>query len=237
MQPQRRRGARRAQRALLRTAQLLLLAIWASTGCGQAPAPAGAAGAPPAPLETVRQLIAAHEAGSYDRLRRLIVPERADPVINTLMAVDEFLGVNRELQRLVREQLGEAHADLIDQSYLGQNLDVFSPRVELLSEHAEGDAATVSFQSDGRVPVKRAQLIHRAGRWLYDPGPGYDPALPAAFARMARGLRLVLDDLKSGRLPRERLLDEPERLVEEVRIRLLPGVQMLPPPPAANFGP
>ena len=47
---------------------------------------------------------------------------------------------------------------------------------------------------------------------------------------MARGLRNVLEDLERGRLPASDLRDHPEELIEEVRLRLLPGVMLLPAP-------
>jgi len=182
------------------------------------------------PRETIEGLLAVRKDGSYGRMRSFILPERADEVIQTLSAIDEFLLANRNLCNYVRDEIGIGFAELIDQAPVAGNLEVFSPYVQLASETVSGDHAQVSFQIDGRLPVKRAELVLREGRWFYDPGEGFDPALPAAFKQMAHGLRQALEALRAGRPPREAILSDPEQLVREVRLRLQPGVQMLPMP-------
>jgi len=179
-------------------------------------------------------VIAARDSGSYQVLNELIVPERVHEVVKTLMAVDEFLHANELLCNYVRDAFALGLSQSIDQSQWGAHLDIFSRYVELVDERVEGDAATVTFTIDERIPVHRAQLVLTDGDWRYDPGPGYDPRLPAAFQRMARGLRRVLDDLKSGRLAAETVHADPQRLVEEVRVRLQPGIKMLPQPPTTQ---
>ena len=84
--------------------------------------------------------------------------------------------------------------------------------------------------------MKRAELRRIGDTWRYDPGPGYDPELPRAFHRMARGLRQALQEIKSGRLSPQMLRDDPDLLVKEVEVRLLPGVKMLSRPNATNKG-
>ncbi|MFQ5807854.1 MAG: hypothetical protein ACE5I3_15520 [Phycisphaerae bacterium] len=180
------------------------------------------------PGATIERLIAARDAGSYQPMSDLIVPEGAHQVVKTLMAVDEFLRVNRTLCNYVRNEFALGLSQSIDQSSWGAHLDVFSRYVELVQERIEGDTATVSFTVDGRLPVRHSRLVRTDGGWRYDPGPGYDPQLPAAFRRMTRGLRQVLEDLKAGRLPADAIRADPRRLIEEVRVRLLPGIKMLP---------
>jgi hypothetical protein len=164
----------------------------------------------------------------------LIVPGRTHEVVKTLMAVDDFLRMNRTLRNYVREEFAIGLSQSIDQSHWGAHLDIFSRYVELVAEHVEGETATVSFTVDGRLPVQRAHLVRTDGVWRYDPGPGYDPQLPAAFQQMARGLRQVLDDLKDGRLPADAIRADPARLIEEVRVRLVPGIKMLPAEPTTR---
>src|SRR5262249_31668613 len=115
----------------------------------------------------------------------------------------------------------------IDQSHLGASLDIFSIGVQFVSETIDGDRAEVAYTVDGRVPLRRAALLRTGGAWRYDPGPGYDPALPSAFDRMADGLRMVTEDLRSGRISHDAIVGDPDRLLEEVRVRLLPGVKLL----------
>lgn len=164
----------------------------------------------------------------------LVVAGRAHQVVKTLMAVDEFLRANRALCDYVRDEFAVGLSQSIDQSRWGASLDIFSRYVELIEERIEGDQATVSFTVDGRLPLRHARLVRIDGVWRYDPGPGYSPQLPTAFERMARGLRQVLDDLKSGRVSANAVRADPQRLIEEVRVRLLPGVKMLPAAPTTQ---
>lgn len=172
--------------------------------------------------------MALRRSGTYAKMEELIVPERRHEVSRTLVAVDDFLHANAEICRYVREHVAFGAAQAMDQSALVAHLDIFSPYVELLHENVEGDRATVAYQVDRSLPLKYAELRRVDGRWLYDPGPGYLPEIPAAFGRMARGLRQVLAELRSGRLPAEELRANPDRLLEEVRLRLAPGARMLP---------
>jgi len=209
----------------------LLVFGLASAGCDRAPGPESAPAAPAAelsPRAAIQRLIAARASATYGALRELVVPGRGHEVVKTVMAVDEFLHANAALCDYVRSEFALGLAESIDQSDWGANLDIFSPRVELVDEQITGDTASVAFMVDGRLPLKHARLLRVEGRWCYDPGPGYDPQLPAAFERMARGLRQLLEDLKAGRVAADEIRAEPARLVEEVRVRLLPGIRMLP---------
>lgn len=216
---------------------LTALVAWCS-GCERSarpPSDPGSASAPESsPRATIARLIAVRESGSYQPMNGLIVPERVHEVVKTLMAVDEFLRVNRVLCNYVRDEFAFGLSQSIDQSQWGAHLDIFSRYVELIEERIEGNTATVSFTVDGRLPVQRARLVRMDGVWRYDPGAGYDPRLPAAFQRMAGGLRQVLDELKSGSLPADAIRADPQRLVEEVRVRLLPGIKMLPVGPSSQ---
>ncbi len=161
-------------------------------------------------------------------MEALIVPDHAKEVTRMLVAVDDFLAANDALCRYVREHVALGISLTIDQSELAARLDIFSRYVDLLSETIDGDQAVVVFQVDRDLPLKRAILHRIDGRWRYDPGPGYREEIPRAFASMAAGLRRVHDDLRSGRLPLAELKQDPARLGDEVRLRLSPGVRMLP---------
>ncbi len=184
----------------------------------------------PSPRELVASLIAAHNQRSYAAIEPLCHPQRVSEVVSTLTAVDGFLSANDELCGLVREKVSGGAARVIDQSRIAANLDIFSAYVELRDERIDGDAAVVTYTVDGRLPVRETRLVRCDGRWRYDPGTGYRAEIPAAFQRMADGLRLVSNDLKSGRIPAAKAAEDPRMLIEEVRLRLLPGLQMLPQP-------
>jgi hypothetical protein len=222
------RGARRLRLLLVGVA-----AVWCAScerSPGRSPAVASATAPERTPLQTIEQLIAARESGRYQPISDLVVPQHASEVVRTLMAVDEFLQANEVLCDYVRDRFTLGLSESIDQSRWGAHLDVFSRYVELIDQRIDGEVATVAFTVDRRVPIQRARLVWIDDGWRYDPGPGYDPQLPAAFERMARGLRRVLDDLKSGRISAESVRSDPRSLIEEVRVRLLPGVKMLPAP-------
>lgn len=206
--------------------------LMSCAACGRAPGPpAGGIAAPgesTSPKATLERIMALRKSGAYAKMEELIVPERRHEVSRTLVAVDDFLHANAEICRYVREHVALGAAQAMDQSALAGNLEIFSPFVELLHESIDGERAAVAFQVDRKLPLKHAELRRVDGRWLYDPGPGYQPDIPAAFGRMARGLRQVLADLRSGRLPADELRANPDRLLEEVRLRLAPGARMLP---------
>ncbi len=179
------------------------------------------------PRQTIEKIVELRGTGSLAALAPLLISERAAPVLETLAALDEFLLANRQLCDHVRERVTPGLALLIDQSHMGDALDVFSTHVKVLGEQVDGDRATVSFLVNARLPVEHATLRRVDGSWRYDPGEGYDPSLPRAFRTMAEGVRRVLDDLRSGRLAPDALRTDPQRLLDEMRVRLAPGVKLL----------
>lgn len=227
------RFAPHTARALRLGALAIAMLASAPAGCERpsAPSPARASTtSQPGPRQTIERLIAAHRERRYGDMESLMLPGRATDAMSTLMAIDEFLLANRMLCDYVRQHVSPGVAQLIDQSPIAGNLDVFSPFVTLVDEDVRGDDAEVAFMVDGRLPLKRTRLKRIGGRWKYDPGEGYAVNLPDAFRRMADGLNFVLDGLKQGRPAADRILEKPDLLVDEVRIRLMPGVSMLKPP-------
>lgn len=224
--------------AVLVLAAGMAAALWA---CSRAPSgpPGQARGAPPAtsPRQTLTRLIQSFTRGNVHAMTPLIVPERASDVVLMLTAAQEFLAANEQLCELVRREVGLGLAQTIDQSRWAYFLSVFSRNVELLDEHVQGDQAEVSFLVDGQLPARRALLRRSDGAWRYDPGPGDYQQLAEALRRMARGLRQTIEEIRSGRLSPQVLRDHPQRLVEEVRVRLLPGAKRLPPPPPVPESP
>ena len=204
------------------------------TSCARAGSPGKSQSPPLSPRQTVARLIELRDAGAYQQMTPLIVPERATDVVVTLVAVQDFLSANEQLCGVVRRHAGIGLAQAIDQSQRAYHLDIFSKYVELLDEAIAGDAATVSFTVDGRLPARRTQLRRLAGTWRYDPGPGAYQQLADAFQKMARGLRQAMQEIETGRLTAQEMRDHPDRVIEEVRVRLLPGVSALPPSPTTQ---
>ncbi|MBW7905015.1 MAG: hypothetical protein LC135_06805 [Phycisphaerae bacterium] len=202
----------------------------ALSGCGggQPPLASPAAAGGLSPRQVLERLVELRQRADYRAMEALIVTARRHETIRTLAAVDDFLAADRDLGSYVRRHVSIGASLAIESADWAANLEIFSRYVEFRGETVEGDSAEVTFQVDRRLPLKVARLRRVEGVWQYDPGPGYQPELPAAFHKLARGLRQVLDDLRSGRLSAEECAARPERLVEEVKLRLTPGVQMLP---------
>jgi len=201
-------------------------------GCNSAPGEPGG----PGPTAVVREILAARAGASYERLRPHVLPGRADEVIATLTAVDQFLVANRALCDYVAGAFGAGLSAQIDQAWIADHLDVFSRFVELHGETIDGERATVSYSVNGAVPLQRAELVRVDGAWRYDPGPGYDPGLPEAFRLMADGLKRVIADLESGKLAAPAVRADAEVLLNEIRLRLTPGLRRLPVAPESAPG-
>jgi hypothetical protein len=184
------------------------------------------------PTETIHQLVAARDARRYDNVEARVVPDRAAAVVATLRAVDEFATANLALVEYVRNEHGVEAGATLDCSEWINRMDIFSRFIDVVTERIEGETAVVAFMANGQLPLQHARLARRDGVWLYDPGPGYDERLPAAFQRMAADTRSMLEDLKSGSIPREGLTRAPLKLAEELRRRLADGVGLLPTPAA-----
>jgi hypothetical protein len=166
----------------------------------------------------------------------LIIAAQRYEVVKYLRAMDAYLTANEQLCAFVRDHIAIGLSQTIDQSGMAGNLNIFSEYVTLLDETIEGDTATLSFMVDEKLPARRADLARIKGQWLYDPGDGDYAKIVPAVERMADGLRRVLQEMQSGRLDPAAMRGHPERLIEAVRIRLLPGVKMLPAPPKSGDG-
>jgi hypothetical protein len=204
-------------------AALTALAAW---GCSRPP-PEVPAEPEVGPREVVQRIIELRRQRRYTELEELVVPKHAHEVVKTLMAVDDFLDANDVLCNWLRDNVGIGLSQRIDQSDIGNILGIFSRDVELLDVTVTGGKATVSFMVAGQLPAQKAFVRKSYGQWRYDADEGYSEHLPAAFHEMARGLEHVLTDLQSGRISRESLRDDPERLVDEVKKGLRRGVRLL----------
>ncbi len=181
------------------------------------------------PRAVMEALIALRARREYARMERWILTGQAAPVINFLLALDELMAANERLQLYIRREIGPALAQHVDQSALARHVEIFSPHVRLLDETRTGDAATVSFTVDGRLPAREARAVRLPnGEWRYDPGTGYSAALPAAFRRMAVGMDQAIADFRTGRLTAEEVRARPALLIQFVADHLREGIQMLP---------
>lgn len=225
-----------ARRAAL-GAGLLLAALSLAPGCNPAPPAVNAGASSPSPAAVVLALREHLAARRYGQMSELILAEQAAAVVRYLMAMDDFLTANAQLREFVSARISDADAHMLDFSHLAGNLDIFSPYVAIVSEHIDGDVASVAYTIDQRLPVRHARLLRVTGAWRYDPGAGYQADIIPAVAEIAQGFRRTLNELKSGKLDPDTLRGNSARLFDEVRIRIQPGLKMMPtraaPPRAA----
>ena len=221
----------------MRTALMLCAVLLLPLGCRPSPPTTAAAAANVrSPTRTIEQLIDLRRGRQYERMHPLIIATQRYEVVKYLRAMDAFLTANEHLCVFVRDHIAIGLSQTIDQSGMAGNLNIFSQYVTLLDETIEGDTAALSFVVDEKLPARRADLALIKGQWLYDPGDGDYAKIIAAVERMADGLRRVLKEMQSGRLDLAAMREHPEKLTEAVRIRLLPGVKILPAPPKSGDG-
>lgn len=201
---------------------LCCVALVFGRGCDRGQPPA------PDPRETIYQLIVAHDQRDYARLERLVIAPRRQVLVQTLRAADDFLAAEQRLRDAVRQDFGRDFAETIDLSGFARHLGVFSTNVKLLDQIVQGQTATVSYLVDGVPPARRATLRREGGRWLYDPGEGFDPALPATFARMAAVLDDTTAELRGRRDRIASIYADPQSFLRELGQRLSAATADLP---------
>lgn len=190
--------------------------------------PPDAAAAARAVIDELRQL---RHAGRYDDIEPLVAPGRFAPLRELLLSVDALLHANAALTSFVQREISAALAQNIDQSYWAEMLGIFSRDVHVISAQIDGDEAAVTFQIRDHLPLDHTTLRLVNGAWRYDPGAAADPGFAKAFREMADGLRAVLGDLRRDPDACKRFERYPDELVNEVALRLRPGMALLPRPP------
>lgn len=199
--------------------------------CGRSEDPATATGSDAA--ATAEAIVAARTQYDHRRLRALVVPTAADELVALLDAVDGYVQANQRLRRYLRENVSADLALSINQEHLWHHLGLVSRDVQILQVEPTGDRATVTFIVADRIPVERATLVRTPAGWRYDPEEAIDPDAATAFERMTAGLRFLQSDLEHGKLTPAELRRNPERLHQELRLRLSDGVHLLPTPTPA----
>jgi hypothetical protein len=178
-------------------------------------------------------IVSARTQYDHRRLHALVVPAAADALVALLDAVDGYVQANQRLRRYLRENVSGDLALSINQEHLWHHLGLVSRDVKILQVEPADDRATVTFTVADRVPVERATLVRTSAGWRYDPDETIDPDAAAAFERMTAGLRFLQSDLEHGKLTPGELRRNPERLHQELRLRLSDGVHLLPTPTPA----
>lgn len=180
------------------------------------------------PRDTLSALHAAAQARSYERIAALTLPERAAGLVETLRAVHAFVDEERRFRAVITEHFGRHFGQALALAHFADNLGALSAEARLLDEVIDGERARVTFIVAETPPAQSAALRRRDGVWLYDPGPGFDPAWPRTFAAMARVLRDMRGELASGRRSSQAVRADPQTFLQELGDRLSAAAGGLP---------
>jgi hypothetical protein len=142
-------------------------------------------------LDTFHQLRAWHEQSAYGAMRPYIDSRHREDVIDLLVAVDELMGANAAALRAIRDACPDISTERFDMSPLVENLELFSRDVELVEHERRGDAAIVTVQISGRVPLVHLQFVNRDGFWLYRSEQG-DPGVVPLVREITRSLEQIV---------------------------------------------
>jgi len=188
--------ARRVVRALL------LCGAVAVAGCGK---PAGGGRAEPAAvLQEMRRL---HHQRRYKQLERLVEPQRAVPLIDTLMSVDRLLEAGGRLRQAAEEKLGPTAAVVCNLDPLADFLGPFSRQVRIVSQRIDGDEAYVAYQVGDRVPIERARMKRISGAWRYVPDEP-DPQLSKLLLQLSENIDALYKSVRAGKYDEREFIEE-----------------------------
>ncbi len=151
----------------------LMCLIVLPAGCGRSGANVDKEG----PAKLLGQLRAVQRQRQYGRLESLVEPAKLAPLVRTLMAVDRLLTASRQLQEVAEQHVGPTAAEVCNMDPLADYLGPFSRRVKIVSTEIDGETAWVAYQVGDRIPIERAEMRLRNGRWVYVPDEA-DKALP-----------------------------------------------------------
>jgi len=182
---------------------LLLCGAVAVAGCGK---PAGRAerGDPASVLKKVRSL---HRQHRYMELESLVEPQRAVPLIDTLMSVDRLLEAGRRLRQAAEEKLGPTAAVVCNLDPLADFLGPFSRQVRIVSQRIDGDEAYVAYQVGDRVPIERARMKRISGAWRYVPDEP-DPQLSKLLLQLSENIDALYKSVRAGKYDEREFIEE-----------------------------
>jgi hypothetical protein len=123
------------------------------------------------PIDRLVRVREYHRTGRLSLVERSIVPEQRTAVSELLYTVDRLGRAGDAFHEAVRKHLGLASAEMFDYSQVANIIGVFSRDVELIDQRIEGDAAVVTIQVAGRVPLDEVHLVLRDGQWLITTDP------------------------------------------------------------------
>ena len=147
------------------------------------------------PLETVRFIHQCRTNGKYQDMLDLFEPEHRSAIMSLVLAVDELVAAEAQLQRKLRENVGEGTATHFGhRTQVANILGPLSRDVQVVSEEISGDTAKVSFQVASRLPLESVELKKQDDTWLVVMEKSI-PELEVELRNLAGTIRRVADEL------------------------------------------
>jgi len=208
---------------------LLLAAVLVLTtgGCDRHPesetalsslAPAGGSDVSLSPAQTVERIHTLRTEHRYAELIRHLNPHQATDILDFLLAMDELIAAEREVQAAARQCPGVRATDC-SLGDLANSQGVFSERLRVVSERVEADRAAVTIQIADMLPLETVELESVGGRWVYSVESPAGP-LPDALRDLARAMRRFGASLRAGPMG-------PDQFRAEFRLRISPRLRRI----------
>jgi hypothetical protein len=176
-------------------------------------------GTPATPSQTVERLHALRTHGQYAELGAIIEHTDAADLVDFLLAMDEFMSANDEVQAAIRKFAPTAPAMKWDLSSMENRQGLFSTDVKVIDEETKGSQAWVTIQVADTVPLEIIPLRSIGGRWVYCPESRVG-GLPSAIRRLSRAMRRVANSISHDSLTED-------EIHTEFRLRISPYLKAI----------
>lgn len=170
------------------------------------------------PAQTIQRIHTLRTEHRYAELIRHLDPHQATGILDFLLAMDELIAAEREVQAAARQCPGVRATDC-SLGDLANSQGVFSERLRVVSERVEADRAAVTIQIADMLPLETVELESVGGRWVYT---AESPAghLPEALRDLARAMRRFGASLRAAPVG-------PEQFRAEFRLRISPHLRRI----------
>lgn len=175
--------------------------------------------APATPGRTVELLHELRNHRRYADLGAFLAPAHAATAVDFLLAMDELLVANDEVQAAIREHAPMAPAMEWDLAGLKNRQGLLSADVRVLDERVEGPQAWVTIQVADILPLEIVPMRWLGDRWVYWPESEVG-SLPEALRGVTRAMKRVADAVAHGSIT-------DEQISTEFRLRISPRLKAL----------
>jgi hypothetical protein len=183
--------------------------------------------APATPARTVELLHELRNHRHYAELGAFLAPPHAATAIDFLLAMDELLVANDEVQAAIREHAPTAPAREWDLAALKNRQGLLSADVRVIDERIEGPQAWVTIQVGDLLPLEIVPMRRIGDRWVYWPESEVG-ALPDALRGLSRAMKRVANAVARGAVTEDQIRTE-FRLRISPRLKAIASAASAPP--------